>query len=98
MLLEQVCEFMQVPPTAISLEICEEARMPGAVGHYVRGERPRIRVASSQLADPEGSADGMLGRRNRRGVPLRVNGAVTGRCPVSPFLRAAASSSRAAYL
>lgn len=50
-LLDRICGFMQIAPTSIQLEVCEDAAMPGAAGQYQRG---LVRLAESQLADPPG--------------------------------------------
>ena len=47
-LLDRLCGFMQIPPSSIQLEVCEDAAMPGAAGLYEPG---LIRLAESQLAD-----------------------------------------------
>jgi hypothetical protein len=48
----RVCEYMQISPASIDLEFCDDVLMPGAVGHYERGDRTTIRIAASQLLDP----------------------------------------------
>jgi hypothetical protein len=51
-MLELLCEQLDVSRDRIELNICDDVQMPGAAGHYVRGERSIIRVAYSQLSDP----------------------------------------------
>jgi len=46
-----VSGFMQIDPSSIQLEICEDTAMPGAAGQYQPGI---IRLAESQLDDPPG--------------------------------------------
>ena len=47
-LLDRICGFMQIAPTSIQLEICEDSAMSGAAGPYQPG---LIRLAESQLTD-----------------------------------------------
>lgn len=51
-LLELVSGYMGVDAQKIKLEVCLDAQLPGAAGHYERGEQTFIRVAQSQLFDP----------------------------------------------
>jgi hypothetical protein len=51
-LLDQLCGYMHLDAKRIRLEIAADTDMPDAVGQYQSGERPVIRVASSQIADP----------------------------------------------
>ena len=50
-LLDRICDFMQIAPASIRLEVCEDTAMPGVAGQYQPG---LIRLAESQLADPPG--------------------------------------------
>lgn len=50
-LLELVSSFMGVDARKIRMEVCLDAQLPGAAGHYDRGAQTVIRVAQSQLAD-----------------------------------------------
>ena len=50
-LLDRICDFMQIAPASIRLEVCEDTAMPGAAGQYQPG---LVRLAESQLADPPG--------------------------------------------
>lgn len=52
-LLDLVCGYMDVDPGRVELEVCADVQLPGAAGHYHAGERAVIRVAQSQLANPE---------------------------------------------
>ena len=50
-LLDRVCGFMQIAPSAIQLEICEDSAMLGAAGQC---QPALVRVAESQLVDLPG--------------------------------------------
>ncbi len=50
-LFDCICGFIQIEPSSLRLEICEDDAMPGAAGQYRPG---LIRLAESQLADPPG--------------------------------------------
>ncbi len=52
-LLDFLCGFMGVAPGSVSLEVCADVQLPGAAGHYDPSGRKTIRVAESQLGDPE---------------------------------------------
>ena len=51
-LLDRICGFMQIAPSSIRLEVCEDTAMPGAAGQYQPG---LVRLAESQLDDPLGA-------------------------------------------
>jgi hypothetical protein len=51
-IMTRLCEYMDIDPAGIKLRICQDEQLPGAVGHYVKGERAIIRVAESQLGNP----------------------------------------------
>lgn len=50
---DRVCGYMGLEPGRFDLDIRPDAAMPDAAGRYRRGDRPRIELAESQLADPE---------------------------------------------
>jgi hypothetical protein len=53
-IMHRLCGYMCVDPSAVQLEVCSDEQMPAAVGHYDHQSGPRtVRVAESQLADPE---------------------------------------------
>src|SRR5438445_89739 len=53
-LMRRLCGFMDIEPDSVELEICEDLQLPEAAGHYdASGRRPVVRVAQSQLADPQ---------------------------------------------
>lgn len=47
--LDRIARFMEIDPSSIQLEICEDTEMPGAAGLYQPG---LIRLAEGMLADP----------------------------------------------
>ena len=50
-LLDRLSGFLAVDARHIRLEVCHDVQLPGAAGHYDRGEQTVIRIAQSQLAD-----------------------------------------------
>jgi hypothetical protein len=52
-IMQRLCGFMQVDPGPLSFEVLPDKQMPGAAGHYDHERRKTIRVAESQLEDPE---------------------------------------------
>lgn len=50
-LLDRICKFMQITPSSIQLEVCEDSAIPEAAGQRAPG---LIRLAEGQLADPAG--------------------------------------------
>jgi hypothetical protein len=48
-LMARVCGFMDLDPSRVRLEVCDDQCMPGAAGLYEPGV---VRLAESQLADP----------------------------------------------
>jgi hypothetical protein len=51
-ILDRLCRYMAINPHRLQLDVCMNEQLPGAAGHYEPGERPIIRVAEAQLADP----------------------------------------------
>lgn len=51
-LLDRLCFHLGLDPLKIDLDVCTDEQLPNAAGQYVPGERPLIRVAYSQLAQP----------------------------------------------
>jgi hypothetical protein len=51
--LDRLCFYFGVDPLTLSLEICEDVQLPGAVGQYDSEGPTVVRVAESQLADPQ---------------------------------------------
>src|SRR5579871_1219070 len=51
LLFYRISDYLGVESGHIQLEVCDDAQLPGASGHYHRGELTFIRVAKSQLAD-----------------------------------------------
>jgi hypothetical protein len=52
-LMDRLCGYMAIDSTTLGLEICEKDQLPGAAGHYDASGQPMIRIADSQLDDPE---------------------------------------------
>jgi len=52
-LMDRLCDYMAVDPGKLGLEICDNDQLPGAAGHYDASGQPVIRIAASQLLDPE---------------------------------------------
>jgi hypothetical protein len=52
-LLQQVCGFLGAEAAQLAFEVCPDVELPGAAGHYDTAERRTIRIAASELADPE---------------------------------------------
>src|SRR5262249_7891588 len=47
-----LCGYMAVDGRQLKLEVWPDTQLPGAAGHYARGEQTTIRIAESQLANP----------------------------------------------
>jgi hypothetical protein len=52
-LLDRLCGYMGADPLRLSLEILDDRQLPHAAGQYDRSAKPVIRVARSQLLNPE---------------------------------------------
>jgi HEAT repeat protein len=52
-MMDRLCTYMAIPPQGLQLEICQDVQLPGVAGHYDNTGRPVIRVAESQLTDPQ---------------------------------------------
>lgn len=50
-ILKRLCGFFAIKAQDIQLEVCADAQLPGAAGHYDRGEQTVIRIAESELND-----------------------------------------------
>lgn len=51
-LMDLLGDHMRVDVRKLGLEICDDVQLPGAAGHYDKGEQTVIRTAASQLDDP----------------------------------------------
>lgn len=49
----RLCGYMEIDPQSLDLEIRPNEELPGASGQYQTGERALIRVAESELAEPQ---------------------------------------------
>jgi HEAT repeat protein len=58
-MMDRLCGYMGVNPAAVELRVSPDEQLPGAAGRYERrprGAKAVVRVAASQLADPEALA------------------------------------------
>jgi hypothetical protein len=49
----RLCEYMEINPARLRIEVVPDEQMPGAVGRYIPGEPTLIRVVESALADEQ---------------------------------------------
>jgi hypothetical protein len=49
----QICQHMSVDATSLQFEVCPDVQLPGVAGHYDHSGAPVIRIAESQLENPE---------------------------------------------
>ena len=52
-LMDRLCGYMAIDSATLGLEICDDDQLPGAAGHYDPNGQTTIRIAESQLHDPE---------------------------------------------
>jgi hypothetical protein len=53
LIFNRVCAYMKLDPNRFDLDVLPDEQIPHAAGWYFQGERPRIALAFTQLADPE---------------------------------------------
>lgn len=51
-MMDRLGGYLAIDVQKIQLEVCPDVQLPGAAGHYDRGEQTFIRIAESQLTDP----------------------------------------------
>jgi hypothetical protein len=52
-IMHRLCKYMKIDPQGMRLVVSADEKMPGAAGLYEQGRRTTIRVAQSQLANPQ---------------------------------------------